>query len=244
MQRYFVAPSQIQNDTVRLLDQDAFHATQVMRMTRGETFQVADNTGLVATCVVSQIAKKEVLGTVTKRDVYPKPMPSITVGQALIRREKYETVLQKATELGADKFLPLLFSRSIIKLEAADESKKRVRHEAILKEASEQSERAFLPVLEDPLDIRKLDPSGYGTILVAHARENESNTVSKAVSSILWDRPILFVVGPEGGIDDAELAYLDSIGAIRVSLGPRILRSETAPLYLLSVLHAFSEARP
>lgn len=244
MQRYFVSPSQMEDAHVRLSDQDAFHLTQVMRAKVGESFQAADNTGRVATCVVSAIEKKAVFGTVTKRETFEKPLPAITVGQALIRREKFETVLQKATELGADQILPLVFSRSIVKLDPSDEPKKRVRHEAILKEAAEQSERAFLPHLLDPADIRSVDYARYKTILVAHAREKEENTLAKARSSIVWDQPILIVVGPEGGIDDAELAYLEKVGAIRVSLGPRILRSETAPLYLLSALHALSEARP
>lgn len=242
MQRYFIPPSQWAGDRLRVTGDDAFHAHTVMRLTKGERFSAADNTGRVALCEVESITKQELIGRILEVQTAVSQPPFIVVGQALIRKDGFETVLQKATELGAQAILPLAFRRSIVRLDKDDEKKKAVRHEAILKEASEQSERAFLPILHPVCDVFRLDPSPYGTILVAHAREGVDRHLAKTASAIDWTKPILVVIGPEGGIDDGELAHLERLGGIRVSLGPRILKSETASAFLLSALFTLHEA--
>lgn len=241
MQRYFISPTQWDNDVVTVLGTDAFHAHTVMRLAEGEHFSVADNQGRVGLCEVLQVSKHELRGNVLAVAHEPNNPPHVVVGQALIRKDGFETVLQKATELGASAILPLVFCRNIVRFDKADEQKKRSRYEAILKEASEQSERAYLPVLMPVTDVRAIDPNDYGTILVAHARQDVDRHVAKISNLIDWHKPILVVIGPEGGIDDAELAYLDQIGGHRVSLGKRILRSETASAFLLSALFTMVE---
>jgi 16S rRNA (uracil1498-N3)-methyltransferase len=243
MQRYFIPPSQWGVDQVQVTGDDAFHAHTVMRLAKGERFAVADNSGRVAICEVVSLTKQELTGTILETTVETEEIPQVVVGQALIRKDGFETVLQKATELGAQAILPLSFRRGIVRFDKDDEKKKRPRYEAIVKEASEQSERAFVPEILPVADVFAIDPSSYGTILVAHAREHEDRHLATFAESIDWQKPILVVIGPEGGIEDGELAHLEQIGGIRVSLGKRILRSETASAYLLSSLFTLYEVR-
>jgi 16S rRNA (uracil1498-N3)-methyltransferase len=241
MQRYVVPPSLWDANTLTVTGQDAFHAHTVMRLTKGDRFTAIDNLGRIALCEAVQVAKDRLVGSILSQTVEEKKPPFIVVGQALIRKDAFETVLEKATELGAWGIQPLNFRHCVVRFDKADETKKRSRYEAILKEAAEQSERAFLPVLREVCDLKDIHPSEYGTILIAHAREANDHHLSSIVAKIDWEKPILVVIGPEGGIQDDELTLLESLGGIRVSLGRYILRSETASAYLLSALHALFE---
>lgn len=244
MQRYVVPPALWDVDTITVIGSDAFHAHTVMRLQKGERFSAVDNRGRVAFCEAILVAKDRLIGSIVSQTVESKRPPYIVIGQALIRKDAFETVLEKATELGAVGILPLKFRRCVVRFDKADEAKKNQRFLSIVKEAAEQSERAFLPDVFDSCELKDIHPSDYGTILVAHAREEADRHLSNVVSNIAWEKPILVVIGPEGGIEEDELSLLESMGAIRVSLGRFILRSETASAYVLAALHALYEVRP
>jgi 16S rRNA (uracil1498-N3)-methyltransferase len=243
MQRYVVPPFQWETNTVTITGQDAFHAHTVMRLSKGERFSAIDNLGRVALCEAVIVAKDRLVGSIVSQTVETQTPPFVVVGQALIRKDAFETVLEKATELGAYGILPLKFRRCVVRFDKADEAKKNQRFLSIVKEAAEQSERAFLPVVSDLCELKDIDPTQYGTILVAHAREDAMHHLSSVVSTIDWQKPILVVIGPEGGIEEDELALLEAMGAVRVSLGRLILRSETASAYVLAALNALYEVR-
>jgi 16S rRNA (uracil1498-N3)-methyltransferase len=158
--------------------------------------------------------------------------PHITLALSLIKRDAWELALQKATELGVDCILPIQSERSVVRWDDFD--KKRTRYESIMREAAEQCERLDQVELKAPVDVSQL--CAYeGLKLFADARHQ---------SPSLFDRlsphqKIVMFIGPEGGLSERERSELMRSGFLDVSLGPRILRSETAVMYALSVLMSY-----
>jgi 16S rRNA (uracil1498-N3)-methyltransferase len=151
---------------------------------------------------------------------------------ALIRKERFEWMLQKATELGVDRIVPLIMERNVVRWE--DEPRKQQRYIAILREAAEQCHRVDIPHLDEPVRIKNLSLAGIDTALVAF--ENASMTQPLSVATIAGTT-IGILIGPEGGISPAEFDFLKNAGFTPVGLGPRILRAETAALVALSTLN-------
>jgi 16S rRNA (uracil1498-N3)-methyltransferase len=242
MQRYFIASSSWQDGQVEIKDGAFHHAKNVMRMMIGDEVTVCDNQGRVALCQVKTILKDKIVLNLIREQQVPPPQSHFVVAQALIKKDAFETMLQKATELGVDEIIPVVFSRSVIKLDEQEEAKKKERYETIVKEASEQSERVFLPLIHPVAKLAQIDYSRYSLILVAHARADQHLTIHQALAGADLHQPVLIVIGPEGGITEAELTQLEARGGKLVSFGNRILRSETASLYALSVLHYLLES--
>ncbi|MCK7488562.1 MAG: 16S rRNA (uracil(1498)-N(3))-methyltransferase [Bacillus subtilis] len=241
MQRYFIEPAAIQDHSAVLQDGDFHHAKHVMRMQPNDEVTICDNRGLIAFCHVEAILKDKIQLTIDKKESVAPSSTRFVVAQALIKKDAFETMLQKATELGVDEIIPVAFSRSIVKLDASDEAKKIERYQSIVKEASEQSERAFLPRIHPVAKLSQIDYSIYSLILVAHARADLKLRFTDALVGADLRQPVLIVIGPEGGIADQELELLEHHGGKLVSFGNRILRSETASLYALSILHYLAE---
>ena len=152
----------------------------------------------------------------------------------ILKEQKMDFVLQKATELGVSKIIPITTSRTLVKLDKEKEQKRILRWMKICKEASEQSKRTDIPKIENLqnfTDLQKLD----GLKILCSTVEKEKTLKNLLQTSPLCDRMII-VVGPEGGLSLNEEEYLRKIGFIGVSLGNRILRVETVPLYILSIM--------
>lgn len=158
----------------------------------------------------------------------------VTLAMALIRREKFELVLQKATELGVNHILPFESSRCVVhaKKEKTD------RWQAILQEASEQCKRNRIPDLFLPVSFPDFDFDAYDCVLIPYEKEAGSG---QSILQQVHGQKILIIIGPEGGFSPQEITSATAKGAAAVSLGPRILRAETAAMYSLSVVGAWSE---
>lgn len=242
MQRYFISSNQIQNNQITLQDNDWHHARNVMRFREGEQASFVDESGslylasLLESNKVSGIFEILQVELMSGLDGLP-----VTIAQALIRKEPFELVLEKATELGAAGFIPVTFERAVVKWDPSDYEKKRQRNQSIVKEASEQSERRIMPVVHDLVKLENLPFSNYDQILVCYERQDPLDHLIHQIPSLSKTKKTLVLIGPEGGISEQELAFLNQVGAKFVSLGSRILRSETASLYVLSVLSALWE---
>ena len=143
-------------------------------------------------------------------------------------------VLQKATELGVAKILPIITDYTIIKIK--DFTNKKLRYETIVKEASEQCERTVLPEIIEPLNLKNIDFTKYDKVLLAYERENHEYRLSDALKDVSKTQNIMIIIGPEGGFSEKEIEFLRSKEIQFVSLGKTILRAETAAIYLLSAL--------
>ena len=153
----------------------------------------------------------------------------------LLKEQKMDFVLQKATELGVTKIIPVIMERSIVKIDDSKEVKKIDRWSKICKEASEQSKRNSIPVISNIMTLKELVKE-EGIKIVCSTIEKENNLKKFLTEHKNYDK-IIIVVGPEGGISSKEEEYLVSEGFTRVSLGKRIMRVETVPIFILSALN-------
>ncbi|MGM9928621.1 MAG: 16S rRNA (uracil(1498)-N(3))-methyltransferase [Bacillus sp. (in: firmicutes)] len=242
MQRYFVPMEQLKENTVIIIGDDSRHIAKVLRMTPNEQIICVFPDGKTALVEITNITNEHVEGTVIEWLNEEKEMPvSITIASGLPKGDKLEYIVQKGTELGAFSFIPFIADRSIVKWDAKKASKKIERLQKIAKEAAEQSHRTLVPHIESPLTLRQImeQAKDYDTLLIAYeeeAKQHEKSALSTAVSAMKPGSKVLVVFGPEGGLTAAEVDSLQSVGFVACGLGPRILRTETAPLYVLAAV--------
>lgn len=245
MQRYMILNEQINGQNVMMNDEDTFHIRKVMRMRQGDQVCVIDESERVYLCSLVD-ESSGLLNIIERRDEQRELDVHIRLIYGLPKLDKFEMVIQKATELGVEEIVPLLSMRSLIRTDASRFTKKRIRYEKIIKEALEQSERTRRVRLYDPMTLKELQSLPFDLGLVAYeedARSNEHRHFSQTLNQLQPGNWINIVVGPEGGLDITEVETLTDMGYLRCSLGKRILRSETAPLYMLSVIGFYRELK-
>ena len=232
MQRYF-AKEKI-NDNFILGSDDLYHIRTVMRMRDNDKIYVVYDKTTYICCLenVKENIEIKILEMV-KDDVSFNL--EITLFLPLLKEQKMDLVLQKATELGISRIVPMTTSRSIIKLNDGKENKKLDRWRRICKEASEQAHRTTIPEVTDIVDINKLDVC-CGINIVCSTQEKEKNIKYVLQNHRDCDK-INVVIGPEGGLSIKEEEYLKSVGYIPVTLGNNIMRVETVPIFILSTIN-------
>lgn len=236
MQRYFA--KEIKEEKVILQDSDLHHIQKVMRMEKGDKIEVIYNR-INYLCAIKSIIplELEILESKLENNELEK---EIILAPALIKEQKQDFLLQKLTELGVSKIIPLALERSVVKIEEKKKDKKIERWNNILKEASEQSHRTTIPVLMSVskiTDLEKLLDENTKTLKIVLSVNEKTKTLKNTLQKLDdYDR-IIIVVGPEGGISPKEESYLMEHGYERVSLGPRILRAETASIYITSIMN-------
>lgn len=237
MQRYFVEPHHFVGHEVTIVEDDVHHIVNVMRAKEGEEILVSDGAGVSARARLVSFSAKEVKAQVIEFLAEQSELPiRVTIGQGLPKGEKMEWILQKGTELGAYSFLPFSSERTIVKLDAKKEAKKLERWRKIVKEAAEQSHRAVLPQLLAPVSFREAlqagEAQGYTKCAIAYEKEG-GTTMHQVLENMAEGDTLLVLIGPEGGFSAEEVALAETKGFLSVSLGPRILRTETASQYVL-----------
>lgn len=240
MQRYFVTNDRFQNNYVHLDGEEVHHITRVMRMSVGDKI-ICTSDMRSALCQIETITDKSVTASILEWLNECSELPNhVTIAQGMPKGDKLELIVQKGTELGAARFLPFYSSRSIVKWPPEKAKKKVERLSKIAKEAAEQSHRQSVPTISTPVsfDILCSESIRFDIKIVAYeaADDTEKHALPNLLRQLEKDRTILFVVGPEGGFSEEEIDMLKRHDFHVCSLGPRILRTETAALYFLSVL--------
>ncbi len=237
MPKFFVKANQIENNEIKIIGEDVKHIGQVLRAKEGEKVTICniDESVSYITKIV-QITPEYVLCTI--ENVLQENVESkidITVFQGLPKADKMEYIIQKNTELGAKKFVPVAMKRSIVKLDEKEAKKKVERWQKIAESAAKQSGRDFIPKVEMPINVLKLSEeiSKYDIMVLAYEEEKE-NTLKNELKKInaFEGMKIGIIIGPEGGIDKSEIDELKNTKI--VSLGKRILRTETASIVMVS----------
>ncbi|QIZ09953.1 16S rRNA (uracil(1498)-N(3))-methyltransferase [Priestia megaterium] len=241
MQRYFVK-QRANSDRFLIDEEDRHHIVKVMRMQLGDQIICVDPEGKQAVCALAEITDTSVVADVVqwKDEVSELPI-SITIASGLPKGDKLEWIIQKGTELGAHQFLPFSAARSVVKWDEKKASKKIDRWQKIAKEAAEQSHRAFLPEVSSAISFKELLSKGkdFEYKLVAfeeESRNGETSVFASTLNKMSKGDSLLLVFGPEGGLSDAEVQQLKNNDFAVCGLGPRILRTETAPLYALAAI--------
>ena len=232
MQRYF---GRKLNNAIILEDDDQYHLLKVMRARKGEEIEVVADEKVFLSVIESTKPLKIIAKKQLKED---NELPNyVILVAALLKGDKMDFVLQKATELGVSEVILMTTDRTIIRLKDHQNDLKLGRYQKILKEAAAQSKRSKIPYINKIIDFSRIDEIEANTRLIAYEGIKGSSTaLNKKISGLKPGKRIAIVIGPEGGFSEGEVEYAKNCGFIPVSLGNRILRAETASIYALSVI--------
>ncbi|MBQ6654839.1 MAG: 16S rRNA (uracil(1498)-N(3))-methyltransferase [Erysipelotrichaceae bacterium] len=231
MRQYFVRENLQCGSTVELDGETAHHIRNVLRMKSGEMIRLVDAGSRLFLAQLS--VDGSVRALITEELEAGSVNGRITVCACLIKREKWEMLIQKAAELGADRIVPLISKRTIVHIDEREAEKKSQRWNKIALEACQQSNRTSVCTVEDPIDLKDIRQYMSENNLLAYEDRQGRNIIELAD-----ERNMTIVLGPEGGFAEEEAAFLNSLGFVSCSLGERILRAETACLYALAVIDA------
>ena len=244
MQRYFISTEQFTDKTVIVTGEDAHHIRTVMRAKTGDTLIVADNVNKEAIASIQSIDRFAIKLCIVKwLHTTTEPKVQVTLAQGLLKGDKLEWVMQKCTEIGAAAFIPFTSERTIVQYDKKKEDRRCERWRKILKEAAEQSQRSRIPLLEPCVSWSQLLRYCEQYDAVWYCDEKEYIVSFGAVLQPFFHRwnsddraKVLVIIGPEGGFTEKETAQAEQAGAICISLGPRILRAETAGIVALTAI--------
>lgn len=230
MQQFFIDQTIEQNIELKLNDEIAYQCIHVLRYQNDKVIRCVDHKGVLALCRV-RIDNEVLYATPFEIiDAVSEMKCKVTLIQALIRKERWEFLLQKATELGVYRIIPIELKRNVVHWEKNEVNRKVERYQKIMVEAAEQSKRVFVPKLEPLIHLKDVLKYKSESNFIAYENENKTH-LSKEIKN---QDSITIICGPEGGFDDSEVKFLVDNGFISVSLGNRILRAETAGIYILS----------
>lgn len=238
MQRYFIDEIIKQEMIINLNPDDLHHLRNVMRKNNGDQIICLDKQGQVFKGQIEDITNGRIR-MIEKLDEDNELDVEVTLVYALPKGDKFELVLQKATELGVSRIVPLLTKRCVVKSDPVRFAKKMTRYQKILKEASEQSRRNIIPEITNVINLNQLENYLGDYNLVAYeelAKQGEDKVLKETLNKLTSGAKITIIVGCEGGFEASEIEMMETLNIKACSLGKRILRSETAPLYFLSVI--------
>lgn len=244
MHRFFVSPPQIAHLIVRFDADQSRQIQRVLRLRPGDRVQVLDGEGWQYEVMLEEVTHLRVTGLIaSKAEAMGEPAVKLTLFQSLLKREKFEWVLQKGTELGVDTFVPMITRRSLLR-DADDIKPERLeRWERIIKEAAEQSGRGLLPRLLSPMpfEYAAAEGLGHGRSLIAWEGPTQTS-IREALADRDGVQEVALYIGPEGGFELEEIREAAGYGVMPVTLGRRILRTETAAVVGAAlVLHELGE---
>ncbi|HEX8965897.1 MAG TPA: RsmE family RNA methyltransferase [Patescibacteria group bacterium] len=215
-------------ETVVLPQEIGWQIGKVLRLQKGENIIISNNNGTDFTYALEEINKDIVVAKfISQVENTSEPKTNITLFQSLIPREKFEDVLQKCTEIGISQFVPIQTARSIVHAKDINDQKLD-RWQKIIQEAAEQSERAKIPTIKQATSFEKAMEEASTNSEVFIAWEEEDNNFPSTALQSLTQKSVAIFIGPEGGFTQEEVTFAKKFGAKTISLGPRILRSETA----------------
>ena len=239
MSHFFINSSQVGKDLLTIVGDDVNHMKNVLRMRSGEAFTAADENGIFYRCEVEELDKQQVTAKILWKEEGSSELSSkIYLFQGLPKSDKMEMIIQKAVELGAYEIVPVSTKRAIVKLDAKKEASKLKRWQAIAEGAAKQSGRMIVPQIHEVLSFKEA---------LQMAKELDINVIPyecakgmdgtrEIFGSIKPGMSVGIFIGPEGGFEESEVEEAKTLGVHPVTLGKRILRTETAGLTTLSIL--------
>ena len=221
MQNFFVYDSQVQGENIYIEGTDVNHIVHVLRMKVGEEVSVHDDVNRKYLCRIEKLLEERVvLSIVEQQESDTELSCPIYLFQGLPKGDKMEWIIQKCVELGVHAIVPVATKRAVVKLDEKKAQKKVNRWNAIAESAAKQSGRGIVP---EVLPVMKWKAAGI-------------NATKQLIASVSFGQSVGIFIGPEGGFEEAEVEAAKEIGAVPVTLGRRILRTETAGMTILSIL--------
>ena len=236
MHHFFVNPEQVEDGLIRITGSDVNHIKNVLRIRQGEEMLVSDGTGRDYLCQAEEVTVR-----ILETEEEGRELPSrIWLFQGLPKSDKMEFIIQKAVELGAAGIVPVTTRNTVVKLDQKKEETKVKRWQAIAESAAKQSKRSLVPGVSGIMTLKEafdyVESQGFSVRLIPYEHEAGMDGTKTELDAAGPGQDIAVFIGPEGGFDEREIELALSKGVRPISLGRRILRTETAGLALLSVL--------
>lgn len=234
-----MTPEQVKEEQIYIKGNDVNHIRNVLRMKPGEELQVSDGNNKKYLCSICSIDHEEICLNILDELEANNELPSkIYLFQGLPKSDKMELIVQKAVELGAFEIIPVATKRAVMKLDAKKAAKKVERWNSIAEGGAKQSGRNVIPKVTDVKTFREaIKYAGdLDVVLIPYELAEGMEETKRTISAILPGQSVGVFIGPEGGFDTEEIEYAMKCGAEPITLGKRILRTETAGLAILSIL--------
>lgn len=240
MHCFYCEANQVTEEHITITGSDVNHIKNVLRMERGEELMVCDGTGMQYTCQIEEFPAGEVKLSVLTAEKAATELPvRLKLYQGLPKKDKMELIIQKAVELGAAEIIPVMTKRCIVKLEDdKKETKKLERWQAIAESAAKQSGRGIIPTVGRVMNYKEAvkTAASEGMALIPYEMAEGMKSLKEAAAKAREQQVISVFIGPEGGFEEAEVEFAKENNVMPVSLGKRILRTETAGFTTLAIL--------
>ena len=238
---FFVNPSSIEEGIVRIVGTDLNHMKNVLRMKPGEEVLISDGTGKDYNCQVKEYGAEEGILVILSENADSRELPSrIWLFQGLPKSDKMEVILQKAVELGAAGVIPVATRNAVVKLDAKKAEAKIRRWQAIAESAAKQSKRSYIPQVGPVMSLKEafsyIEEQKFDLRMIPYELEKGMDGTKTVLEALAPGQQVAVFIGPEGGFDEEEIQLALKMGVKPVSLGKRILRTETAGPAILALL--------
>lgn len=239
MQRFFVTPDQVGEDKIRIQGSDVNHMKNVLRMRPGEEVMVSDGNNRQYRCRVEDYPEGEAVLAILEAVLVDTELPSrIYLFQGLPKQEKMELIVQKAVELGVCQVIPVQTHRCVVKLDVKKAAKKVQRWQQIAESAAKQAGRGYIPAVSEVMTFQEAlaFSEALDIRLIPYELADGMEGTRKILDGIRPGQSVGIFIGPEGGFEKEEVSRAVEAGALPITLGKRILRTETAGIAVLSIL--------
>ena len=239
MYRFFVEPAAIKEQYIEITGNDVNHIRNVLRMKPGEEILVSDGQGRDFSCVIQQIEADRVTARIADVEGEKRELSArLYLFQALPKGDKMELIIQKAVELGACEIIPVETKRCVVKLDAKKAQSKTARWNSIAESAAKQSKRQIIPRVHSVLGWKEAleYAAGLDLCFIPYEEAADMRRTKELFAQVQAGMSVGIMIGPEGGFCESEIEAAEEAGIYPVTLGRRILRTETAGMMVLSVL--------
>ena len=245
MYRFFIEPENIIDDGVTISGDDAHHIIRSLRLKTSDKIIVCDSQGTDYIVELMTFSSSEIFGKIIQREKSKgEPAINVTLLQGIPKSDKMDLIVQKSTELGVAQIIPIETKRTVVKLNQEKSKRRLTRWQRIASEAAKQSDRGKIPTLGPVLswlDVLEYLKEEVIDLILLPWEEEQEFSIKKVLRSYITEKEkkpekIVYLIGPEGGFSNDEVDQLIQIGALPVTLGPRILRTETAGFVTLTAL--------
>ena len=239
MYHFFVEPEQVQESCIYVTGQDVNHIRNVLRMKPGEEVAISDGRGRTYSCVIEDLQPEQVIAKIQNAEEESSELnASITLFQGLPKGDKMEWIIQKCVELGVTRIVPVKTRRTIVKLDDKKASTKVRRWNSISEGAAKQSGRGLVPEVSDVISFAEAleQANKMDVVLIPYEMARDMAKTREVLGNVRPGQSVGIFIGPEGGFDEVEVEQAMAAGAAPITLGRRILRTETAGMAVLAML--------
>ena len=237
MRRFFLQIELQTNSHIKITGQDAHHISHVLRLKPGDTVEVASSSGQIAIAKIESVDSDQ--ATVYVEGLKAggaEPPVSLVLAQGLPKADKMEYIIQKAVELGVTSIVPMVCDHSVVNYDAKKAVSRVDRWQSIAREAAKQSKRDIVPTIAPIRDFKQIVADCPNDTVILMLYEGKTPLCLREALQKAPATTYLLLIGPEGGFSQAEVDFCQQRGADCVTLGPRILRTETASLAAISII--------